>query len=231
MTTNSKVLAWICLAALAAACGGEAAGDLEATGRAAALGEGPDGPGAPDWVPGPPDGMPPGADGAAGGPPDGLPPGPPDGAGGPPEGVPPGPPDGVPADGEDEGEEQADDDDEESTPEGLECPVGPVGEIRVEFACDSLTITTCRELSNIVIEFEDGTQERIEDLEGQTGTFSGTGANAGKTIVRVWVKAGGNLSGEGPGFGTPFERGEGDTCGTPDEPPPPCGDDPSCGPQ
>lgn len=108
-------------------------------------------------------------------------------------------------------------------PPGFECGPGPVGEIRVRFACDAITVITCRDLSNVVIEYEDGTRERFEGLTGQTGAFRGTGANAGKPIARVWIKAGGNLSGEGPGYGTRFDAPD-ESCDPPSEEPPGEGD-------
>jgi len=88
----------------------------------------------------------------------------------------------------------------------LECPRGAkVSVVHVEFRCGGITVYTCKDLSNIVIEFDDGTQQRIEGVDGHVNTFAGTGANAGKRIVRVWVKAGNNASGDGPGFGERVE--------------------------
>lgn len=108
--------------------------------------------------------------------------------------------------------------------------------IHVVFACDSITIYSCKDLSNVVLEFENGERERFEDLEGQVGTFSGT---ARGRITGVWVKAGANFSGDGPGYGQRFDApdddceigrggaggsaGSGDTCGDSDP-------DESCGP-
>lgn len=106
---------------------------------------------------------------------------------------------------------------QEAPPAQLDCPPGPVGPILVEFACDSLWIETCRELSNVVLEFADGSRQKFDDLKGHTGEFAGTGEHEGKEVVRVWVKAGGNLSGEGPGYGTRFDAPD-DVC-TPAEPP------------
>jgi hypothetical protein len=116
---------------------------------------------------------------------------------------------------------------------------GPVGMIHVVFACDSITVYSCKDLSNVVLEFENGERERFEGLEGQVGTFSGT---AGGRITGVWVKAGANFSGDGPGYGQRFDApdedceigqggaggagGSGGSAGT-------CGDsdpDESCGP-
>ena len=83
----------------------------------------------------------------------------------------------------------------------LDCGPGPVGEIRVEFDCDAITIYSCKDLSNVVLEYENGERERFEGLSGQRGAFAGTGDNGDARIVRVWVKAGANFSGDGPGYG------------------------------
>lgn len=87
---------------------------------------------------------------------------------------------------------------------------GEVSAVHVEFDCDSITVYTCKDLSNIVLEFEDGTREKFDGQSGSVNTFTGTGANAGKTVVRVWVKAGSNHSGEGPGYGERVEGPEQD---------------------
>jgi hypothetical protein len=36
-------------------------------------------------------------------------------------------------------------------------------------------------------------------------SFAGTGVHAGKEITTVWVKAGANFSGDGPGYGQRFD--------------------------
>jgi hypothetical protein len=82
---------------------------------------------------------------------------------------------------------------------------GAIGRIDVTFDCDSIIIISCKDLSNVVLEFEDGTRQKFDGLSGQSATFSGTGANAGKTVVGVWVKAGANHSGDGPGYGDRFD--------------------------
>jgi hypothetical protein len=83
----------------------------------------------------------------------------------------------------------------------LECPRGSVSALHVEFECAAITVYTCKDVSNVVIEFEDGSRQRFEGLSGRVNTFAGTGAHAGKRILGVWVKAGSNHSGDGPGYG------------------------------
>jgi len=57
------------------------------------------------------------------------------------------------------------------------------------------------DLSNVVLQFSDGTTQKFEGLIGLSQTFSGTGANAGKCITGIWIKSGCNQSGDGPGYG------------------------------
>jgi Mg-chelatase subunit ChlD len=78
-------------------------------------------------------------------------------------------------------------------------------QITVEFRSYDVYVTSTKELSNVVMEFEGGTTERIEDLSSPTGAFRGTGDNYNKRIVKVWVKSGSNDSGDGPGYGERFE--------------------------
>jgi len=91
---------------------------------------------------------------------------------------------------------------------------GSVGMIHVVFACDSITVYSCKDISNVVIELENGERQRTEGNGlGQVATFSGT---SGGGIVGVWVKAGSNASGDGPGYGERFDAPEGD-CDPPDQ--------------
>ncbi|MBW3657199.1 MAG: hypothetical protein KY457_01070, partial [Actinobacteria bacterium] len=80
-----------------------------------------------------------------------------------------------------------------------------VAEIDVVFSCTEVSVTSTKDLSNVVLVFEDGSTQKLDGLSGQKGTFSGTGQNAGKTITTVYVKSGSNASGEGPGYGERFD--------------------------
>jgi len=92
------------------------------------------------------------------------------------------------------------------TVEDLACPHGgAVGKIQVAFTCGEITVVSCKDLSNVVVEFADGTREKFDGLHGQRGVFVGPGAHAGATITGVWVKAGANHSGDGPGYGERFD--------------------------
>jgi hypothetical protein len=109
--------------------------------------------------------------------------------------------------------------------EELDCPRGgETAPIAVAFDCDEITVVSCKDLSNVVLELADGTRQRFEGLHGHQATFAGTGANQGAGIVGVWVKAGANHSGDGPGYGQRFDAPAG-SC-TPGEAGPPPGETP-----
>jgi hypothetical protein len=96
----------------------------------------------------------------------------------------------------------------------LDCPHGgKVGAIQVEFACQEITVVSCKDLSNVVIELTDGTRRRFEGLQGQRGVFSSPAV-----ITSVWVKAGANASGDGPGYGERFDAPV-QSCSPPSQPP------------
>ncbi|MGQ9576095.1 MAG: VWA domain-containing protein [Thermoguttaceae bacterium] len=85
-------------------------------------------------------------------------------------------------------------------------PSGPnMPQITVTFRSNDVYVTSTKELSNVVLQFSTGAKQKFEPLSGTTGTFAGTGSNAGKRIDKVWVKSGSNDSGEGPGYGERFE--------------------------
>ncbi len=128
---------------------------------------------------------------------------------------------------QDEGEEDdgdGDDGDDEAggNPEGEECSIG------VAFDCEKIDVSTCKDLSNVVLELEDGSRQRYEGLKGYENTFAGSGQNNGKVVVGVWVKSGANHSGDGPGYGERFDAPE-DSCEPTDgaeDPPVDDGDEP-----
>ncbi|MDQ3232682.1 MAG: hypothetical protein M3Q07_12760, partial [Pseudobdellovibrionaceae bacterium] len=67
------------------------------------------------------------------------------------------------------------------------------------------TVGSDKDLSNVVLAFADGSHQKFEGLTGHDSQFAGTGEHAGKEIVTVWVKAGANFSGDGPGYGQRFD--------------------------
>jgi len=66
----------------------------------------------------------------------------------------------------------------------------------------AVTAYSTKNLSNVVLKFADGAEQKFDRLTGYCQTFAGTGANAGKGIVGIWIKSGDNASGDGPGFGS-----------------------------
>ncbi len=78
-------------------------------------------------------------------------------------------------------------------------------QITVEYRYRSVYVTSSKDLSNVVLLYANGATEKFDGLTGTSGVFAGTGANAGQPIYRVWVKSGANESGEGPGYGEPFD--------------------------
>jgi hypothetical protein len=110
-----------------------------------------------------------------------------------------------------EGDEGPDD------PENLDCPRG--GDT------GPITVLTCKDLSNVVLELDDGTHHKIEGLHGKRNDFQSPEEHV---IVGVWVKSGANHSGDGPGYGERFDA-PANQCSEDDEPPvnaPPSSEDP-----
>lgn len=65
----------------------------------------------------------------------------------------------------------------------------------------SVVISSTKELSNVVLKFQDNSTQIIENLSGLNGTFQGNTDNAEKCIIGVWIKSGCNSSNDGPGYG------------------------------
>lgn len=68
--------------------------------------------------------------------------------------------------------------------------VAEIDAVFVGADCSGVEVESTKDLSNVLLLFADGSFEKFEDLSGLTGTFAGTGDNAGKTIVTVLVKSG-----------------------------------------
>lgn len=84
-------------------------------------------------------------------------------------------------------------------------------QIEVTFSGDgkSIEVSADKDLSNVVLEFENGHHYKFDGLNGLTGTFSGTGAYSGMTIKTAWIKSGCNNSSDGPGYGDRFDAPSG----------------------
>lgn len=65
----------------------------------------------------------------------------------------------------------------------------------------SVTVSSTKDLSNVVLKFHDNTTQKFENLNGFSATFQGTGVHNNKCIVGVWIKSGCNNSNDGPGYG------------------------------
>ena len=80
-----------------------------------------------------------------------------------------------------------------------------VSNVDADFANDGMSVTAISDkgLSNVVLQFADGSEQKFEiGKDGQYSLdFSGTGSNEGKTITGVWIKSGCEQSGDGPGYG------------------------------
>ena len=76
-------------------------------------------------------------------------------------------------------------------------------EVTAEFSDDdkSVTTTSDKDLSNVVVKYYDGETQKFDNLSGKTKTFTGTGSNKDKCIIGVWIKSGCNKSDDGPGYG------------------------------
>ena len=93
----------------------------------------------------------------------------------------------------------------------LECPYGgSVGHIEVDFECHSIDVSSCKDISNVVLEFYDGEHRKLDNVNSQCVTIG----KADKVITGAWVKAGNNSSGDGPGYGERFDSDREDCDGT-----------------
>jgi hypothetical protein len=64
-------------------------------------------------------------------------------------------------------------------------------------------VSSCKNLSNVVLQMSDCSTYKYDNLTGHTGNFCSPN---GLSIVKVWVKSGCNQSGEGPGYGRRFNN-------------------------
>ncbi len=65
----------------------------------------------------------------------------------------------------------------------------------------SVVVSSTKDLSNVVLKFQDNSTQKFDNLNGLSGTFQPSGANAEKCIIGVWIKSGCNQSNDGPGYG------------------------------
>lgn len=56
--------------------------------------------------------------------------------------------------------------------------------------CTSVSASSEKDLSNVVLLFSDGTWEKFDDLDVPAGDFAGTGDNLDKVIDSAYIKSG-----------------------------------------
>ncbi|RYZ20420.1 MAG: T9SS type A sorting domain-containing protein, partial [Chitinophagaceae bacterium] len=84
---------------------------------------------------------------------------------------------------------------------------GGNGEVKTEFTCTSVKVTSTGDpLAYAVLVFADNTRERFDNLNGTSGTFAGTGDNAGKTIKGIFVKTSAMMETDCNGCGDYFKN-------------------------
>jgi fibro-slime domain-containing protein len=75
-----------------------------------------------------------------------------------------------------------------------------------EGGCYEIKVSSSRhEISNVVLELDNGTEYKFDGQSGYEQTYAVPQDYDGQKIVGVWVKAGNNSSGDGPGYGEYFE--------------------------
>jgi hypothetical protein len=67
----------------------------------------------------------------------------------------------------------------------------------MEFECHAIHVSSCKDISNVVLELRSGKHRKFDNLKGHCATIG----VADRVIEGVWVKAGNNGSGDGPGYG------------------------------
>lgn len=77
-------------------------------------------------------------------------------------------------------------------------------QITVTFKDREIYVESTKDLSNVVLEFDNGYHYKYDNLSGRTKSFRGPGSYNGRKIVGCWVKSGRNASGDGPGYGERF---------------------------
>src|SRR5262249_5413340 len=62
-------------------------------------------------------------------------------------------------------------------------------------------VTSTKAISQVQLQFSDGSMQTINAHNATSGTFNATGSYASKTVTDVWVKSGTNNSNQSPGTG------------------------------
>lgn len=82
-------------------------------------------------------------------------------------------------------------------------PINCMPSVGATFAANykSVVVSSTKDLSNVVLKFQDNSTQQFDNLSGLTGTFQTAASNAEKCIIGVWIKSGCNSSSDGPGYG------------------------------
>lgn len=63
--------------------------------------------------------------------------------------------------------------------------------------CDSVDVTSTKDISNVVVVFSDGSEQRFDGINQTSWSFDGDG----ETVAALYVKSGNNGTDAGPGYG------------------------------
>lgn len=78
-------------------------------------------------------------------------------------------------------------------------------DILCTFSGSQAAVRTTRTLSTVVLKFSDNSVQKFDGLDSMTsGTFTGSGAYASKTVSGLWVKTADDASSDGLGYGQYF---------------------------
>ncbi|MEX0585520.1 MAG: pilus assembly protein TadG-related protein, partial [Pirellulales bacterium] len=69
---------------------------------------------------------------------------------------------------------------------------GTVPHVDVTWKSNSVFVQSTAALTNVILKFSNGNEQRFSSLSGTSGEFTGTGSNANRRIDVCWVKSGTN---------------------------------------
>ena len=81
---------------------------------------------------------------------------------------------------------------------------GTIPHIDVTYKRSSIAVVSTSTLSQVKLQFSNSATQTFTGLTAKTGTFAGTGSNAGKDITYAWVKSGTNASMSSGSLGEQF---------------------------
>lgn len=82
---------------------------------------------------------------------------------------------------------------------GLSPTNNNMAQINVTFKGSSVTVTSTKSITNVVLRFADNTDQML--TTGLSGTLAGTGSNVGKWVKQVYVRSGTRTSTDGTNYG------------------------------